>query len=298
MINQAVVNQIRNRRAFVKQNGGRIHRRLRKPPRQMHPDGIRIDYTIHLQREVQGFFRTSVDGELVDQIDDLREEYERTRGIRTDADRLDGLSDKIEAIKQKLARGWAKRMATLKGVITKTGTQVSDFNGKQVKKQFKAVLGVDVFAAEPWHNDELAMWTRKNVELCKDIGEAAVRRVETTVTEGVRSGKMTKDIAKQVQKDMGITERRAAFIARDQVGKLNGKLTELRQRGLGIDEYVWQGIMDNRERDEHRQQEGITYSWSNPPPTGNPGYDYNCRCTAVPVMAEFADLMGDDVQMG
>jgi hypothetical protein len=41
----------------------------------------------------------------------------------------------------------------------------------------------------------------------------------------------------------------------------------------------------------HRANDGRIFSWSAPPPTGHPGQDHNCRCTAEPYVSgetEFA----------
>lgn len=46
--------------------------------------------------------------------------------------------------------------------------------------------------------------------------------------------------------------------------------------------YVWRTLHDERVRQSHRMNDGHVFSWSDPPETGHPGEDYNCRCEAVP----------------
>lgn len=46
--------------------------------------------------------------------------------------------------------------------------------------------------------------------------------------------------------------------------------------------YVWRTRRDARVRPSHRMNDGRIFSRSNPPDTGHPGEDYNCRCEAVP----------------
>ncbi len=55
--------------------------------------------------------------------------------------------------------------------------------------------------------------------------------------------------------------------------------------------YVWRTRGDGKVRATHAANNGRIFSWDNPPPTGHPGEDYNCRCTAEPYVrgeSEFA----------
>jgi SPP1 gp7 family putative phage head morphogenesis protein len=85
------------------------------------------------------------------------------------------------------------------------------------------------------------------------------------------------------------------------VAKLNGKLTESRQRDIGVEGYIWRTVGDERVRETHESVDGDYYSWDNPPSEtdGNaPGEDYQCRCWAEPVLPsemEFqAQLLEED----
>lgn len=46
--------------------------------------------------------------------------------------------------------------------------------------------------------------------------------------------------------------------------------------------YIWRTRKDGRVRPEHAKNEGLVFSWENPPPTGHPGEDFGCRCSAEP----------------
>ncbi|MFO1089568.1 MAG: minor capsid protein [Hyphomicrobiales bacterium] len=48
------------------------------------------------------------------------------------------------------------------------------------------------------------------------------------------------------------------------------------------DRYVWRTVRDERVRLTHRANEGHMFSWNDPPPTGHPGEQPNCRCWAEP----------------
>ena len=62
----------------------------------------------------------------------------------------------------------------------------------------------------------------------------------------------------------------------------NGKLTEISQREAGNTHYIWHTQADELVRNSHAPNHGQVFAWDNPPPTGHPGEDYNCRCTPIP----------------
>lgn len=55
--------------------------------------------------------------------------------------------------------------------------------------------------------------------------------------------------------------------------------------------YIWRTSGDTKVRASHAANNGKIFAWVNPPETGHPGEDYNCRCSAEPYVqgnAEFA----------
>ena len=74
-------------------------------------------------------------------------------------------------------------------------------------------------------------------------------------------------------------------LTRDQTSKLNGELNRARQEQVGVREYVWSSSGDGRVRPSHVANDGLTFSWQNPPAgTGHPGEDIQCRCVALAVL--------------
>lgn len=47
--------------------------------------------------------------------------------------------------------------------------------------------------------------------------------------------------------------------------------------------YIWHTAHDEKVRPEHAARNGKIFDFANPPPGGNPGDDYNCRCQAEPL---------------
>lgn len=65
-----------------------------------------------------------------------------------------------------------------------------------------------------------------------------------------------------------------------------GLINELRQRGLGIRQYVWRSRDDGKVRSSHAQYDDQVFSWDDPPEGGHPGQAFNCRCHAEPYVQD------------
>jgi len=129
-----------------------------------------------------------------------------------------------------------------------------------------------------------AAWARENVALIKTMEADMFADLEAEVLKAVAQGRT--DLAKILEQRFGVAENRAKLIARDQVAKLNGKITEHRQTSLGIKKYQWSSSGDERVRKTHRALDGKVFEWSDPPPEGHPGMPIACRCTAEAVIED------------
>ena len=67
-----------------------------------------------------------------------------------------------------------------------------------------------------------------------------------------------------------------------------GLINELRQRGLGISQYVWRSRDDGKVRSSHAHYDDQVFSWDDPPEGGHPGQAFNCRCHAEPYVQDQA----------
>lgn len=70
----------------------------------------------------------------------------------------------------------------------------------------------------------------------------------------------------------------AGLAARD----IYGEGTALRQTEVGIIDFIWKTVRDDRVREEHELLEGSIFSWASggDPSEGFPGEPYGCRCAA------------------
>lgn len=88
-------------------------------------------------------------------------------------------------------------------------------------------------------------------------------------------------------------ERRAKFIARDQVARLVGQVNGDRQMALGITHYEWDTRRDRRVRPLHKRRRGKIFEWASPPsPDPFPGAAILCRCSARPLLNDVRVILG------
>ena len=118
-----------------------------------------------------------------------------------------------------------------------TAIRINVFNKQQFNKITESVLGIDLSMGEPWLLDQLKLFSSQNAQLIRSLPDQELDRVSGIVERGLQEGKRYSEVAKEIQKSFGITDRRATLIARDQTKKLNSSLTKLRQQEAGIEEY-------------------------------------------------------------
>ena len=149
----------------------------------------------------------------------------------------------------------------------------------------KLGVGVDIstaLTAGPEITGAMASALTANVELIKSIPQQYFEKLEALVYENFKEGLRFEALADNISHIADVTDSRAKLIARDQTSKMNGEFNKVRQTGLGIAKYQWATAGDERVREDHADNDGQIFSWDDPPPTGHPGHDINCRCVAVP----------------
>ena len=118
----------------------------------------------------------------------------------------------------------------------------------------------------------------------------ATQELRAKVKANLSGGGRTDRLAKIIETEFGVAKRRARFIADQETSLLVSKFREERYKDLGSTEYVWDTSHDEKVRSDHRDLDGKTFSWGNPPITdrstgarNHPGEDYNCFPSDSPV---------------
>lgn len=180
------------------------------------------------------------------------------------------IKTKINLIADKLAKNIVYQQQK------QSDKQLVDILKKQTGLDFTGLLRDEVLT------DALNEAISANVALIKSIPEQYLYRVEQAVMAGVQSGQLNKTLADELQKIKNMTDNRAKLIAADQLGKINSRLTQIRQQKLGVTHYTWSTSHDERVRHEHRLRDGKLFAWDNPPADGHAGQAIRCRCVALP----------------
>lgn len=223
---------------------------------------------------------------------------------RADAERADDYAETLARIFDLISIEYGRAVSEddLRKTAQTAATETNRHNRAQVGKQLKTVLGIDVLQSEPWLEPAAKAFVRENVKLIKTVPGKYFDEIERLVLEGTRTGRRHESIATEIKTRYGVSESRAARIARDQVGKFNGQLDRKRHEDLGLDRYRWRCAMDERvrgrpdghypkSRHNHFAREGQVFAYDKPPPDGHPGEPIQCRCWAEPI---FEDLLGEE----
>lgn len=258
--------------------------RRRKLPAQQIPRGIERDYARALVRIAR---RTRAElAPLMAALPGLLSSAKRER------ERLDaGEGKRAQELIDRAREALTINTAQLDALATEFARRVTAHQRRQMSKQVRAALGADPFIREPALLAATEAFTVENVALIKDLPAKTLTEIEGIVHRGVTRGALHKDLAKEIGERLAMGERRAKLIARDQVGKFYGNVTKVRQEALGVTEFVWRTVGDERVRDEHVSLDGRKFKWSEGAPgEGIPGEPVNCRCYADPVLD---DIIGE-----
>lgn len=168
-------------------------------------------------------------------------------------------------------------------IIRKNAGKIDKANRQAVFKQAKAAIGIQKLE-NPDTAKQRATFVRDNVKLIKTIDSEHFAKIRKIVDEGFKGGTSSRVLKNKIAEVANITERRAALIARDQVGSLNAQLTKERHTANGFTSFIWRTVGDERVRDEHEAIDGQTFTYATGAPgEGFPGDPIACRCFAEPV---------------
>ena len=204
------------------------------------------------------------------------------------------------------------------GAIVSIARNIGEFNKREMDAFRKIAVGDAFVQDEPWVEKTLQDWAQNQVSLITkatdDMRDAVARRVR----DGVKHGKINREIESQIMQDLpGISKRRAQIIARDQASKLNAALSEGRMKDAGLETYIWETAYDERVRGlpggkypkalpSHWAMQGKICRWDDPTvyrnakgewekrpancPYTTPGTEILCRCVALPNWDELEEV--------
>ena len=162
---------------------------------------------------------------------------------------------------------------------------------------------IDIMPTE-YEARRIVSFASEGVDLISKVGADLLDSVDVVLAHAVRDGLRYTQIRDLVEVRTGISTRHAELIARDQIGKLNGKIVQDTQAAAGVESYTWRTANDQRvrgnpagpyskSRQDHWGLRGTVHRWDNPPrragPYGeaaHPGESIQCRCYAEPILPD------------
>lgn len=262
---------IRAARAEARRTGKPLQKKVRQPRRARHPYALESELFKLILAIYREWFKDLETKVLLDYEYNVKVVQHNRPDVKQD-----DFNDDVKKVFIALLLIWQLNITRIGPALRDLYNRLNLYSQNTMNEVTKSAIGVKVYLHEPWLQDEMKAATKEAVALIKDIGDDTARRVETIITNGVLRGTSIDEIKQSLKDEMKIGENRAALIAVDQVGKFNANLTRLRANAMGIDDYIWHDMGDNRVRPLHRSYSGNKYSFSNPPADGNPGEPIQC----------------------
>lgn len=203
----------------------------------------------------------------------------------------------------------------------KKQTRLIDTVASKVDKhnagEFDRVIGINANQLSAPISASIDQFRETNVDLITSIPEDMLDEVSSVIEDAWEAGARVETLSDSILERFDVSESRADLIARDQTLKLNANLAQTRAQSAGLNRYVWStsgqdervrgnptGLYPNpsktgRVTADHYHLDGKIFSYDDPPVvdertgrTANPGEDYQCRCTAAPIL-DFLDDSDD-----
>ena len=174
-------------------------------------------------------------------------------------------------------------------LIRKQINHMERYHRTKLFSTFRSALGVDIrpFITQPAVEAFMRNKVSENVDLIKTIAPRFHEGMKTKLTKALQeqpfNQQMLRGIFKDEYKSSGYNLRR---LTRDQTNKSIGQLTQIRHSQLGVSQFVWRSVQDERVRPLHNTYNGRTFEWGREP-DGGPGSAIQCRCFAEGVVFQY-----------
>lgn len=204
-------------------------------------------------------------------------------------------SELLRELMRRLAKHWQSRFDDL-------ADSMADYFATAVQKRCDLTLASQLrkagfsirFKMTPAMRDAFNAVRAENVSLIKSIGSQHLAKVEQLVMQSVSQGRDLGQLTKALEKNYGLTRKRASLIARDQNNKATAVMRRVRETELGITEGKWLHSAGGKHpREKHVAFNGKRFKLAEGHDFGDglgpvlPGTAINCRCTWVAVIPGF-----------
>lgn len=166
----------------------------------------------------------------------------------------------------------------------------------RMDRKFESTVGSLIITPKltPEQRAVIAKDYSNNMKLyIKDWTQNEIKELRQKLQKSAFAGARYETMEKHIQRSYGVSQNKAKFLARQETGLLLAKFREVRYADAGITEYRWttvKGTPAHPVRPTHKILDGKVFSFKKPPVVDNkgsrknPGEDFGCRCTAIPIV--------------
>ena len=257
------------------------------------PAGIEKEYEKRLKKAVRKMEKSCVYW--------LRARYRANEDKILDS----ATSDLLQAFRR-LLRQWERNFRELadtlpRWFVSKIRGYVTRNLAEQTRPLRDAGLGFNIKFSYMSQKERqtFAAIVAENVSLIKSIARESLTQVEGIVLRSIEDGHDLETLTKRLHHQFGVSERRAAMIARDQTNKATNNLSRQRLLSYGVTKGIWMHTSAGKTyRDTHieeaesggmnGQEYDIREGCYDPNPNVSrniqPGELVNCRCVCRPLI--------------
>lgn len=193
--------------------------------------------------------------------------------------------------------------------LGKTANETMKFSEKEFQKIIEKGIHVNLPVSASWWDGMKQSWAEDNYTLITSNAKNYISKINTLTEQAIINGLSPMKLKEEIKKATeGLSDKHCKLLARDQMGKLNGQITEAQMTEVGLNMYVWSTSYDDRVRDSHAIMEGLLCRWDDASvcsydngktwvsrPGGaidlHPGQDIQCRCVALAFYPELISEM-------
>lgn len=198
----------------------------------------------------------------------------------------------LSALQRRFAALFRKRAPVITDNILNQVDKASATSLQGSLKELSGGLTLKTKVMPPSLAEAMKAATYENVSLIKSIPAQYHTQIEGDVMRSMQPGANgLQDVYESLRKYEGVTDRRAKFIAQDQVRKATSALNLERAKAVGMKKGEWihsKGSFEPRKK--HLHADGMIFDLDNPPAVGDkgrrvmPGTEPGCKCTFRPVV--------------
>lgn len=218
----------------------------------------------------------------------------------------DGALGDVQTRIRRLVAEWEKRFDDEAYFLAEWfGNQSREYVARNLQQQMRksklAQAGFDLKFSymSQREKDAFGAIVAENVNLIKSIASQHLTNVTGVVLRGIETGHDLSTVTKSLKESFGVSERRAAMIARDQTNKSTSNLSRARLLVYGVEKGKWMHTSAGKTyRHSHVEMDGEIYDLNRgcyDPDYGGyiqPAELVNCHCVCIPIV----DFSGEKVE--